>query len=88
VPDGFNRMVNDQKVKILNLAIVETKDSTTPSPLPNSGIHGTYVVNITGTELPETGGMGTTIFVTVGTTLALVAGIVLVTNRRMAKERF
>ena len=36
--------------------------------------------------LPETGGMGTKLFVIIGTMMALVAGLVIVTNKRMAKE--
>ena len=41
------------------------------------------VVNKTGAELPETGGMGTTLIYTFGAILALGAGVVLVTRRRM-----
>lgn len=41
------------------------------------------VVNNAGTELPSTGGMGTTIFYIVGAILALGAGVVLVARRRM-----
>ncbi len=40
------------------------------------------VVNKTGTELPSTGGIGTTIFYILGAILVLGAGIVLVTRRR------
>ena len=39
--------------------------------------------NVKGTELPSTGGIGTTIFYLVGTILVLGAGILLVTRRRM-----
>ncbi len=38
------------------------------------------------TPLPETGGIGTVIFVTVGLALVVVTGIFLVTNKRMSKE--
>ena len=44
-----------------------------------------YVINTPGTELPSTGGMGTTIFYLVGAVLVLGAGVVLVTRRRMAQ---
>lgn len=88
VPDGYNRRVNDTEVAVAFRGFTETNDSATFDATVDPGEFEAPVVNITGTELPETGGMGTTIFVTVGTTLALVAGIVLVTNRRMAKERF
>ena len=41
------------------------------------------VVNKTGTELPSTGGIGTTIFYIIGAILVIGAGVVLVTRRRM-----
>ena len=39
--------------------------------------------NTKGTELPSTGGIGTTIFYTLGTILVLGAGVLLVVKRRM-----
>ena len=44
------------------------------------------VTNQSGTELPSTGGIGTTIFYIVGGLLAVGAGVVLVTKKRMSKE--
>ena len=41
------------------------------------------VVNKTGSVLPSTGGIGTTIFYIIGATLVIGAGVVLVTRRRM-----
>ena len=41
------------------------------------------VINQSGTELPSTGGIGTTIFYVIGAILVLGAGILLVTRRRM-----
>lgn len=41
------------------------------------------VLNNKGTELPSTGGIGTTIFYVVGAILVIGAGVVLVTRRRM-----
>ena len=41
------------------------------------------VENASGTELPSTGGMGTTIFYIIGAILVIGAGVVLVTRRRM-----
>ena len=43
------------------------------------------VVNNSGATLPETGGMGTTIFYVVGGALVLGAAVLLVTRRRMAE---
>ena len=42
------------------------------------------IENQSGTVLPETGGIGTTIFYVVGAILVLGAGIILVTKRRMS----
>lgn len=39
--------------------------------------------NVKGTELPSTGGIGTTIFYTIGAALVIGAGIILITRRRM-----
>ena len=48
-----------------------------------TGIYETNVIDKSGTELPSTGGIGTTIFYVVGTLLVIGAGVVLVTRRRM-----
>ena len=45
--------------------------------------HAVYVENKKGTELPSTGGIGTTIFYVVGAILVIGAGVVLITKRRM-----
>ena len=41
------------------------------------------IINETGVELPETGGIGTTIFYVAGSILVLAAAILLITKRRM-----
>ena len=46
----------------------------------------TAIINNEGTTLPETGGIGTTIFYVVGSVLVLGAVILLVTKRRMKSE--
>ena len=45
------------------------------------------VINNKGTELPSTGGMGTTIFYVVGSILVLAAVVLLVTKKRMSGEK-
>jgi fimbrial isopeptide formation D2 family protein/LPXTG-motif cell wall-anchored protein len=44
------------------------------------------ITNTQGTELPSTGGIGTTIFYIVGGVLILLAGVYLVTKRRMSSN--
>ena len=48
-----------------------------------SGDMTTKLNNTRGTELPSTGGIGTTIFYVVGAILVIGAGVVLITRRRM-----
>lgn len=63
-------------VEITNLNDLITKMAT--------GIH--EVINYTGSLLPDTGGIGTTIFYTVGGILVVGAAILLVTRKRMKSE--
>lgn len=44
------------------------------------------VVNLTGTELPTTGGMGTTMFYAFGSVMVLAAVVLLVTRKRMGGQ--
>ena len=47
----------------------------------------TTVVNKSGSELPSTGGIGTTIFYVLGSILVLGAAVLLVTKKRMSAEK-
>ncbi len=49
-----------------------------------SGVFATDIVNKSGSLLPSTGGIGTTIFYVVGGILVVAAGILLVTKKRMS----
>lgn len=51
------------------------------------GSLSTNVVNKAGSTLPETGGMGTTLFYVLGGALVLCAGVLLVTKKRMSARR-
>jgi LPXTG-motif cell wall-anchored protein len=51
----------------------------------NAWLNEIVIVNQSGTELPSTGGIGTTIFYIVGSLLAVGAGVVLVAKKRMGK---
>ena len=52
----------------------------------SSGLIQNTVLNETGTKLPSTGGIGTTIFYVVGGTMAAGAGVYLISKKRMKKE--
>ena len=45
--------------------------------------NGVQIVNKKGTELPSTGGMGTTLFYVIGGGLMVAAVVLLVTKKRM-----
>ena len=72
-PEGYNKLA----------ARVSVQVSTTDGVF---SYQDKGVVNTTGTVLPSTGGMGTVLFITVGSLLTLIAGIVLITKFRMVKE--
>lgn len=59
--------------------VTVTVDNGTPS-----GELKTNIVNQSGSTLPTTGGMGTTIFYVVGSILVLGAAILLITKKRMS----
>ena len=64
--------------------VVETETSVPVTiELDNVAATPVFVVNFTGTELPSTGGMGTTLFYTIGGLLVVCAGVLLVTKKRM-----
>ena len=44
------------------------------------------IVNNSGTVLPSTGGIGTTIFYVIGSILVVAAGVLLITKKRMSRE--
>ena len=58
-------------------------EEVTTYEAPEGGNESFPINNKKGTELPSTGGIGTTIFYIVGSALVICAGIVLVTRRRM-----
>lgn len=65
----------------------EAGSITFTSTNENKGILTTNVVNKKGSLLPETGGIGTTIFYIVGVVLVLGAGVLLVTKKRMNADK-
>ena len=65
--------------------VTDTETSTKVDViLSNIAATAIVVVNKTGTELPSTGGIGTTIFYVMGSILVLGAAVLLVTKKRMA----
>ena len=79
-PVGFNKLSSRHKFTIAdaNLDAIFTNGAYSVG----SGVH---VQNKTGTVLPETGGMGTVIFVLVGGLMVVATGVILVSKKRMSK---
>ena len=99
-PDGYN-LLEKALVIVVTATTEETVDGEAKTvyqitidgtELNKTNPDGTYTVggndikNQKGTTLPETGGIGTTIFYVVGSVLVLGAVILLVTKRRMKSE--
>ena len=83
-PEGYNKLASRVEVKVENAdnkATTETADNVIKYVRG-----GVLVINYNGTVLPTTGGLGTTLFITIGSLVALMAAVVLVTNKRMANE--
>ena len=76
-PDGYNKLAEDVTVTITP---TKSTDGTTLTLAPVTA----KVNNQSGTELPSTGGMGTTIFYVLGSVLVLAAVVLLVTKKRMS----
>ena len=81
-PAGYNKLAGRVEVKIENSNL--TTNMTGDTWATDNG--GVQITNKTGTELPSTGGMGTTLFYTLGSILVLGAGILLVTKKRMSEK--
>ena len=77
-PDGYNELSARKTVEITGA----NNDATVTEGIYQSG--GVQVVNKTGALLPETGGIGTTIFYVVGGLMMVAAVVFLVSKKRMA----
>lgn len=79
-PDGYNILTSPVEITITDKTEGENVTNTLVTTDQS-------VVNYTGQELPETGGIGTTIFYLLGALLVIGAGVVYVTRRRMHSEK-
>lgn len=82
-PNGYNKLASRTEVKIENANLIATID-TENSKWTEGGVH---IINKTGSELPSTGGIGTTIFYIVGSLMVVGAVIFFVVRRRMRTEK-
>lgn len=97
VPDGYNQAEDivftinatyDIESADPQFGELTVNDEATASFTIEStaGTLSTNVVNLSGTELPETGGMGTTILYVIGGGCTLFAAVLMITKKRMSKE--
>lgn len=77
-PAGYNKLADPITVVI---------DSDGNTKVNNSEVNEVKVLNQTGSELPTTGGMGTTIFYVVGGILVAGAAVLLIVKKRMSAEK-
>ena len=73
-PVGYNKLTSTVK-----FTITGKNGNNTYERVSNE------VINYTGSQLPETGGMGTTLFLTLGSILVIGFGLLLVTKLRLSK---
>lgn len=82
-PAGYNKISGYVEVGLVDA----NKTTTMTGDTWQDGNGGVHVINKTGTELPFTGGIGTTIFYVAGSVLVLAAAVLLITKKRMSEEK-
>lgn len=79
-PAGFNELKDPIKV------VITDNGKVNPTEENANGVEYVKVLNQTGSELPSTGGVGTTILYIVGGVLVIAAVVLLVTKKRMSNS--
>lgn len=80
-PAGFNKLAGRVEVKMGSSNLTTTMTGDTWATV-NGGVQ---ITNQSGTVLPSTGGMGTTLFYILGSVLVIGAVVLLVSKKRMSK---
>lgn len=85
VPTGYNKC--DDITIVISATHSEATDGNSATTTLTEATTGmdNDVVNKSGTTLPETGGMGTTMFYVIGAILVAGAAVVMITKKRMSK---
>ena len=88
-PDGYNKLTEDITVTISFDEATEkfTATSSQGTVTEDGNELSMTIVNNSGTLLPSTGGMGTTVFYVVGGILVAAAAVLLITKKRMGENR-
>lgn len=102
-PEGYNKLqgpvdINVQKSEETKTDVtiyldqngdISSTETNTVVTYKNDNLAATLIpiLNTTGSQLPTTGGIGTTIFYLIGAILVIGAGVVFVTRRRMHSDK-
>ena len=92
-PEGYNtiapiefQVTADHEIESNNPRLTRLVGGNGFTGEASTGVISSSIVNKQGSTLPETGGIGTTIFYVVGVVLMLGAGVLLITKRRMSAK--
>ena len=83
-PGGYNKLAGPVKVEISHTVSVEGAQMTHTLKQDATVVGEVEIENKSGTELPSTGGIGTTIFYVLGSILVIGAVVLLITKKRMS----
>ena len=83
-PGGYNKLAGPVKVEISHTVSVEGAHMTNTLKQDATVVEKVEIENKSGTELPSTGGIGTTIFYVLGSILVIGAVVLLITKKRMS----
>lgn len=83
IPAGYNEMSPNPFVVTIEATHKEVTPETSNVTFSEDSTMDNKIVNNQGSTLPETGGMGTTIFYIIGSLLVVGAGVLLITKKRM-----
>ena len=85
-PGGYNKLAGPVKVEISHTVSVEGADMTNTLKQDTTVVEKVEIENKSGTELPSTGGIGTTIFYVLGSILVIGAVVLLIAKKRMSAD--
>ena len=83
-PDGYNKLAGSVKVEISHTVSDDGAHMSNTLKQDGTVVAKVEIENKSGTELPSTGGIGTTIFYVLGSILVIGAVVLLIAKKRMS----